>query len=88
MPEKLEPPSVRVWIGGALIGAALLAAAIAGCLLFSHGKIKRERLLQLEYVPVTATSGGALQAMLIARLTTNTEIAEYGVSAFESCLQN
>ena len=46
MPEKQEPPCSRVWIGGALIGAALLAAAIAGYIYFVHtGKIKRERLL-------------------------------------------
>jgi hypothetical protein len=36
MPEKQEPPSVRVWIGGALIGAALVAAAVAGYVYFFH----------------------------------------------------
>ena len=29
MPHKQEAPSVRVWIGGALIAAALIAAAFA-----------------------------------------------------------
>jgi hypothetical protein len=36
MAEKLEPPSARLLIGGALIGAALLAAAIAGYVYFFH----------------------------------------------------
>jgi hypothetical protein len=39
MPEKQEPPFVRIvraWIGGALIAAALLAAVIAGYFYFFH----------------------------------------------------
>jgi hypothetical protein len=36
MVEKQEPPSARAWIGGVLIGAALLAAAIAGYVYFFH----------------------------------------------------
>jgi hypothetical protein len=35
MPDKQEAPSVRVWIGGALIAAALIAAAFAAYF-YSH----------------------------------------------------
>jgi hypothetical protein len=36
MPEKQEPPSVRAWIGGALIATALLAAGFTGYFYFFH----------------------------------------------------
>jgi len=36
MPEKQEALSARAWIGGALIAAALLAAAIAEYFYFFH----------------------------------------------------